>query len=519
MATIILLAITVTLFGVVFAFVTRFPAPPVQSVNQFVAGLVYTNVTSSGSFAGTYCGTTKISTSTTGGGQICELEILQAGGPTVPSTDAVYLSSTSGTTEWQFSRSSGVPVAWGIGNSTSGWSTGQTWTTTFSKTISVPANLTVLIGSPYGLLYEGLVPGASPNSPPVLTSAYTNVTPVIVGAPFQIDAIVSGNTSGLTVTVSLSEIPGVSALGTVTMTHASSTSSLYYYNVTSANAPSTAGSYLAFFSGSSTTGATVSGSVVVTVASSSSSGSPSGLSASVSINPNPPTVRTNATLVATISNAGASSATVSSVTFYVNTTSHTLLAKLSGTSSPTVAPGTTRSVSTAAWMAGPNATGVVNLTVVVKFTSGVLVTGASSATFGAAPFTASVSELPQNATTQTTGGTWYVLVAVENYGSLGSSTVSNITVYVNQSGSKVGIVTPPPTKSKSNPGYPAAGTTLAANSTSTFVADWIGPGTSAASITIQVVVKVTNALWSSFSPTTLTLTPKTTPGLSITFTD
>jgi FlaG/FlaF family flagellin (archaellin) len=259
-ATILLLALTVTLFGTIFAFVTRFPAPPAQDVNQFQANLVQT---SSG---------------------VTQLKILQDGGPVVPPGDNVFLQSSRAVTNWQFSRVTGIPVAWGTGNS-SGWSTGQYWTTTFNPAIKVPENITVYILSSATLLFMGVVPGVQQNVPPLVTATYILPSNPALKAAFKIFADVSGNTTGLSINVSLSEIPGLS--GTPSMTY-NSTAAAWMYSVP-AGETTTNGTYLAFVQGSSSLG-TVAGSVSVVVGGSGSSGGGgSSPTVQVGMSPQPPT--------------------------------------------------------------------------------------------------------------------------------------------------------------------------------------------------------------------------------------
>ncbi len=285
-ATILLLALTVTLFAAIFAFVTRFPAPPASNVNEFEAALVQ------------------------GSGGITQLKILQTSGPTLSDSDAIYLQSAKPVSNWQFTRSTGVPVSWGTGNSSLGWSAGEYWITTFSPALPTGDNLTVYITSSNSLLFEGVVPGYSQSTPPLLTNTYTVPATPNTNATFQIYAQVVGNISGLKLNVSLAGIPGLS--GTPTMA-ASGTSGLWVYNTTSG--ATKAGSYIAFILGSSsTTGATISGSVSVTISGTVSGGgssSSSALSVAVSLNPQPPTepgIGSSVYAAATISYSGSLSA-------------------------------------------------------------------------------------------------------------------------------------------------------------------------------------------------------------------
>jgi len=511
-ATILILALTVVLFASLFAFVSAFPSAPAQDVNQFQASVINTVTTGSGTYCGP-SGTTKLSS--TG---VCGVTILQDGGPTVPNSDRVYLASTRSSTNWQFSQASGVFVGWGDGNASGGWQTGQYWTELFATPIKVPTNITIYIVSATQLLYSGVVPGASPNLPPVLTSAYTVPATPAVGAAFQVVALVSGNVVNLSVNISLSEIPG---LPSAVKTMAPNGTGEWVYNVSS-GLTTTNGTYLAFIQGVNASGATISGSVSVTLTSTGGGGSSP--SASVTISPGPPTVRTNTTLAASITNPTAAALTVSNVTYYVNVSAanHTALVTLyppHGTALPTIAAHSSNAVTSAVWMAPPKALGAVNLTAVVTFSSGAHAVAASAATFGVAPFTATISVFSQNQTMKT-NGTWDILVSVENFGTLGNDAV-NVTVYVNNTtGAKspVGSVySPAGTKGGSTgTGYATlAGSTLGPESTSTFVAQWTLGGHSArgpSTLTVQVLVVIKNtAYWATFTTTSLTLTSKTTP--------
>ena len=72
-ATILLLALTVTLFASIFAFVTQFPPPPSQNNNQFQASLIYTS----------------------SGLNITTIQIVHLAGPSVPGIGQIYLKSAT----------------------------------------------------------------------------------------------------------------------------------------------------------------------------------------------------------------------------------------------------------------------------------------------------------------------------------------------------------------------------------------------------------------------------------------
>jgi len=284
-ATILILGLTVTLFASIFAFVTSFPAPPAQSVDQFQSSLSYA-VSKSGSV---YCGPTLLHSGTAG--QICGVTVLETSGPLVLSSDKVYLTSQNLVSNWQFKAPAGVPVGWGIGNVSSEWVTGLSWTTTFSPTIAIPDNITVTIVSSTTLLYRVQVSGASPNQPPVLTSTYITPTNPSPKHAFQIFAVVTGSTSGLSVNVSLGEIPGLS--GVATMTY-NATAGAYYYQVPSGKT-TTNGTYYAFVRGVVSAaglfpGATISGSVTVQIGTPGGGGGGGAPSVTVGLTPTQPPV-------------------------------------------------------------------------------------------------------------------------------------------------------------------------------------------------------------------------------------
>lgn len=268
-ATILLLGLTVTLFSAIFAFVTKFPSPPAQNVDQFQATLV------------------------TGSGSITKLAIEQTGGPSVPPGDHVFLVASRTVTNWQFSRASGILVSWGTSNSTSGWSTGQFWTTTFSPGLTMPTNITIYVVSSTSLLYTTTVPGVTPNEPPVISSVYPSPSEPAAGAAFVLYAQTSAYASTMTVTASFAAVPGLTTLGTggngtVSLTYTVSTG-LWSYSVP-ASKTTTNGTYEVFLSGvNSKTGVKFSASFAFTIGGTSSGGgSGSGFYVTVGLSPQQP---------------------------------------------------------------------------------------------------------------------------------------------------------------------------------------------------------------------------------------
>lgn len=262
-ATILILALTVTLFASIFAFVGSFPQPPPQNVNQFQASLVLTSNK-------TY---------------ISGITIEHLAGPSIPGSDHVFLESAHTPKNWQFKISGGIPVYWGLSGNTSGttWSFGQVWSTTFPHIVMVPDNITLYISTPYQLLYSTVLPGITITTPPAILNSGVNPSPVTIGEKFTVWASLGGTLSGLTATVNLAGIPGLSGNQTLTL----AASGLYTYATTAG--PTTAGTWYAVIYVSNSLGQLASTSVPVVVPSTGGS-SPSQLTVSVGMSPQPPSV-------------------------------------------------------------------------------------------------------------------------------------------------------------------------------------------------------------------------------------
>ena len=214
-ATIILLSLTVTLFGVIFAFVTSFPAPPAQNSNQFQASL------------------TSSATAITG------VKVLHLAGPAVPGSALVYLKSAVNPLGSDFSSpyslaAGGIPAG-------SSWALGQTWAITLATPDPIPDNITVLITSGGTLLFSVILPGQSFVFPPTFVSeAVTPSTPV-VGATFNITAVLTGSYLPYSVYVNMGAVPGfTTAPTTAKMTYAQATGE-YYVLADAANGSAASG--------------------------------------------------------------------------------------------------------------------------------------------------------------------------------------------------------------------------------------------------------------------------------------
>ncbi len=188
-ATILLLALTVTLFASIFAFVTSFPSPPPQNANEFQASLVLAP----------------------GGTAVSGINITHLTGPAVSSTGLIYLKSAAYPNSCPFSTSMTV----GSGISTSSWNLGQTWSRTFTSicgtptTDPLPDNITVYVVSGSQLLYSVVLPGQSIITPPVITSTWVSSNPVAQGAPFSVYATITGGVKPNSVYANLATVPGL----------------------------------------------------------------------------------------------------------------------------------------------------------------------------------------------------------------------------------------------------------------------------------------------------------------------
>ncbi|HTV12587.1 MAG TPA: type IV pilin, partial [Acidimicrobiales bacterium] len=180
-ATILLLALTVTLFAAIFVFVTSFPSPSPQNSNQFQGTL---QLTTNGTF-------------------IKSVSILHLGGPSVAGTDTVYLKGALDPTYPSFTSSE--TVASGIGGGKT-WNLGQSWVYTFPTPQPRLQNVTIYVVSPTQLLYSVVLPGQAFNSPPTVIQAWISPANPGVGSPFTIYAVFGGTTSGLAPTVNLAAI-------------------------------------------------------------------------------------------------------------------------------------------------------------------------------------------------------------------------------------------------------------------------------------------------------------------------
>ncbi|HEV2449699.1 MAG TPA: type IV pilin, partial [Thermoplasmata archaeon] len=183
--TILLLALTVTLFGSVFYFVNTFPRPPPQPQGQFAASIVYSS----------------------SGALVADIEILHLAGPTLlDSQTTIYLQSLL----HPGLLNGPATLASGLGGGTS-WVIGQTWIyNVTSLGLTTPDNITVSVISVDQLLFRQTVPGNPLNIPPEFTqSGVTPATPTLLSTFNIYVGIVDSNLNPNSVWANFTELPGV----------------------------------------------------------------------------------------------------------------------------------------------------------------------------------------------------------------------------------------------------------------------------------------------------------------------
>jgi hypothetical protein len=250
-ATILLLALTVTLFSAIFAFVTSFPSPPAQNSNQFQATLWDTPCAASTS------------------GCAIGLNITHLAGPQVPGNALIFLRSAVNPTDCPFSGS--VPVSLGITSPV--WNLGQVWSEKFTSFPGcsgytgdeLPDNVTVYLISGSTLIFSVILPGQSLIAPPTITATWTNPASLPQGKAFQVLATISGTLGSKKAYVNLGGVPGESS--TTQAMWFNSSSGDWQFNVTTGNTTSTpTGTYYGFINVTGIKGATTTAAVTVTIA-------------------------------------------------------------------------------------------------------------------------------------------------------------------------------------------------------------------------------------------------------------
>lgn len=147
LATILILALTVTLFSSIFFFVSTFPKPATQPNSQFQGKLFYSFVSKG----------TKTWTN------LSFLTLTHLAGPTLLNSNTqIYVVSQlhpANTTTVYTLTSGGLGLTWG---------TGQVWNVSLAPDhLTTPDNLTVTIVSSSNVVYQQRLPGSSPTTPPI----------------------------------------------------------------------------------------------------------------------------------------------------------------------------------------------------------------------------------------------------------------------------------------------------------------------------------------------------------------
>ena len=248
-ATIILLAMTVTLFASIFAFVTTFPSPPAQNSNQFQASLV---VTPSGTSASA-------------------ISITHLTGPNVPAGAQIYFKSAGHPSVCPFTAPVSVSLDPNITQLV--WKMGQTWNVPFYKICGgsagsyndlLPDNITVYVVSNANLLFSVVLPGSQIVTPPQILSTWTSPSPVPKGSALSVDATIAGTFSANSVYVNLANVPGLPTTPVKMVPYQGH----WVWNSTgNSSGPTKTGSYTGFINVSGPNGASVYGTVAIPVVS------------------------------------------------------------------------------------------------------------------------------------------------------------------------------------------------------------------------------------------------------------
>ena len=166
LGTILILALTVTLFSSIFFFVNTFPKPATQPASQFTGVLNYTSIGSKS--------------------YVSFVTVTHIGGPSLFNFNTqIYVVSQAhpGNTTTVYSLSSG---GLGAGPQAS-WGTGQVWSLNLAGPhLVTPDNITVTIVSAGTVVYRQILPGTNPTIPPIFDQEGTNPGTPTVNSPFSV---------------------------------------------------------------------------------------------------------------------------------------------------------------------------------------------------------------------------------------------------------------------------------------------------------------------------------------------
>jgi hypothetical protein len=279
-ATIILLALTVTLFAAIFAWVNTFPAPPAQNSSQFQASIA-TGTNSSASCTTAVCKYVVVS-----------ISILHLAGPSVSPYASIYLKSANNPLGPEFKTYS--LTQGGISSGTV-WSLGQTWYYPFPSGLQpvLPDNITVYVISANQLLFSIILPGQGFTFPPTFLA--TSVTPgqPSIGQAFTVSASLSGTVTSNSVYVSFAGIPGFTSSSPVAM--ALGGNGVYTLSSSGLGTSTTSGTYYAVFNASNAAGQATTTALSITIYPASGGSSGPSLTLSPSQGPGESTVTATGT--------------------------------------------------------------------------------------------------------------------------------------------------------------------------------------------------------------------------------
>lgn len=293
-ATILLLAISVSLFASILVIVNQFPRPPSQPSGAFQASLAY---------------------SARGGGAISAVSITRlTGAPLASDQVQIYLHSDHQPSAFPtpFSVSAGLP-----GSAT--WGLGQTWTLNVSAyALFAPDNLSVSIVRSNELLFQATLPATTSSVPPEFLHLGISPAEPTVGEAITITTQLSGPGLNLhSVYVNISALPGVTGpLRDASPMTYSPTTGVFAFTVPAGVTTST-GTFNVFLNASNQAGTPNSIALSVTI-----SGGAGSTPVAVTLVPQPaaPVVGQPARLTALVTNPSATGGTVS-VSFTADGTS------------------------------------------------------------------------------------------------------------------------------------------------------------------------------------------------------
>jgi FlaG/FlaF family flagellin (archaellin) len=173
--TILILALTVTLFSSIFFFVNTFPKPAQQPSSQFQGQLYTTTVTK-----GTHTWT-----------NVTYVTITHLGGPVLYNFNTVFYVVSQAHPQNTTATYTLTNGGFGAAPSAS-WGTGQVWNLSIAADhLTLPDNVTVTVVSAGNVVYRQTLPGTNPTIPPIFDNEGTSPAIPVTGSTFSIFAQIS----------------------------------------------------------------------------------------------------------------------------------------------------------------------------------------------------------------------------------------------------------------------------------------------------------------------------------------